>query len=40
METPNLVGRSVAESDLPFVINVWNDPRVAPTVGGQQEVRI
>lgn len=34
METPSLTGRPVVEGDLPFVLGVWNDDRVAPAIGG------
>ena len=34
MEHDRLVGRPIALDDLPFVSEVWNDERVAPTVGG------
>src|SRR5262249_52933982 len=34
METASLDGRPVTADDLPFVSRVWNDERVAPTVGG------
>ena len=34
METPSLEGRQVSADDLPFVMKVWNDERVAPTIGG------
>ena len=34
IETPSLAGRPVTEDDLRFVIAVWNDSRVAPTIGG------
>jgi RimJ/RimL family protein N-acetyltransferase len=36
METPSLAGRPVSQDDLPFVTAVWNDGRVAPTIGGQR----
>ena len=35
MESPSLSGRRVTEDDLPFVLGVWNDERVAATVGGR-----
>lgn len=41
LDTPNLAGRPVGEDDLGFVSRVWNDERVAPTIGGtltQQEL--
>jgi aminoglycoside 6'-N-acetyltransferase len=34
IETPRLTGRSVAVGDLVFIGAVWNDERVAPTIGG------
>jgi [ribosomal protein S5]-alanine N-acetyltransferase len=34
MDTPRLVGRAVTADDLEFVARVWNDERVAPTIGG------
>jgi RimJ/RimL family protein N-acetyltransferase len=42
METATLAGRRVEDGDLPFVVRVWNDVRVAPTIGGvrsEQQVR-
>lgn len=36
LETPRLQGRRVTDNDFEFVVEVWNDQRVAPTVGGQQ----
>jgi RimJ/RimL family protein N-acetyltransferase len=42
METARLTGRPVTEDDLPFVSRVWNDERVAPTIGGprtEQQLR-
>jgi RimJ/RimL family protein N-acetyltransferase len=34
MDTANLTGRPVAESDLEFIRRVWNDDRVSPAIGG------
>ena len=34
METSSLTGRPVSADDLQFVMQVWNDERVAPTIGG------
>jgi len=34
VEAPSLAGREVSVDDLPFVRAVWNDERVAPTIGG------
>jgi RimJ/RimL family protein N-acetyltransferase len=34
METAALTGRRIVQHDLPFVLAVWNDDRVAPTIGG------
>src|SRR5258705_4969704 len=34
METAHLMGRRLVEADLEFVRRVWNDDRVAPTIGG------
>ncbi len=34
MDTPHLAGRPVTEGDLDFLHRVWNDERVAPTIGG------
>ncbi len=34
MDTANLTGRQLVADDLEFVRRVWNDERVAPTVGG------
>jgi RimJ/RimL family protein N-acetyltransferase len=34
MQSANLLGRRICEDDLPFVTRVWNDERVAATVGG------
>ena len=34
MDTPSLMGRRLLEDDLEFVSRVWNDERVAPTIGG------
>jgi len=42
METRSLTGRQLTEGDLPFVMTVWNDQRVAPTIGGvrtEQQLR-
>jgi len=42
METASLAGRPVIADDLPFVSRVWNDERVAPTIGGvraEQQLR-
>ena len=42
MEDDRLARRQIALEDLPFVAEVWNDERVAPTVGGtrtEQELR-
>lgn len=36
IETPSLAGRPVTEADLAFVLGVWNNSRVAPTLGGSQ----
>lgn len=36
MDTAALTGRQLLESDLRFVFDVWNDPRVAPTIGGMR----
>jgi hypothetical protein len=34
MDTADLTGRPLVEDDLVFVSRVWNDERVAPTIGG------
>ena len=34
IDTAGLSGRPVADDDLAFVSRVWNDGRVAPTIGG------
>lgn len=34
MDTAHLAGRPLVRDDLGFVSRVWNDERVAPTVGG------
>ena len=34
IETATLVGRQLVIDDLPFVLDLWNDGRVAPTIGG------
>jgi RimJ/RimL family protein N-acetyltransferase len=34
VESANLLGRRIAEDDFAFISRVWNDERVAPTVGG------
>jgi RimJ/RimL family protein N-acetyltransferase len=34
METSTLTGRRLVEEDLQFLIGVWNDERVSPTIGG------
>jgi ribosomal-protein-alanine N-acetyltransferase len=34
MDTANHTGRPLLEDDLGFVSRVWNDERVAPTIGG------
>jgi RimJ/RimL family protein N-acetyltransferase len=34
METPTLAARQLVAEDFPFVHRVWNDERVAPTIGG------
>lgn len=42
METATLTGRRPVGDDLRFVIDVWNDERVAPTIGGvrgEQQLR-
>jgi [ribosomal protein S5]-alanine N-acetyltransferase len=42
IDTVRLAGRPVTEDDLRFVMAVWNDSRVAPTVGGirtEQQLR-
>ena len=36
LDTPRLHGRRVTADDFEFVVEVWNDHRVAPTIGGQQ----
>jgi RimJ/RimL family protein N-acetyltransferase len=33
METPRLSGRRIVESDIPFILQVWNDERVTALVG-------
>ena len=35
IDTPSLTGRRLVTGDLEFVARVWNDERVAPTIGGQ-----
>lgn len=37
METTRLIGRHLVEGDLRFVASVWNDGRVAPTIGGTRD---
>jgi RimJ/RimL family protein N-acetyltransferase len=37
LDTDNLSGRVLTEHDLPFVTGVWNDERVAPTIGGLRD---
>ena len=42
IETARLSGRPVVDDDLAFVSRVWNDERVAPTIGGprtEQQLR-
>jgi RimJ/RimL family protein N-acetyltransferase len=39
METATLTGRRLVADDLPFVVAVWNDERVAPMVGGARSER-
>jgi RimJ/RimL family protein N-acetyltransferase len=34
IDTIRLSGRRLADQDLPFVVQVWNDERVAPNIGG------
>ena len=38
MDTARLTGRPVTAGDLGFVAGVWNDERVAPTIGGQRSL--
>ena len=38
MDTPRLTGRRLVDSDLAFVFAVWNDERVAPTIGGERSL--
>ena len=42
MQTATLIGRLLLEEDLQFVVGVWNNERVSPTIVGvrsEQEVR-
>ena len=39
MDTARLTGRQVTAGDLAFVAGVWNDERVAPTIGGHRSRR-
>ncbi len=39
MDTRRLTGRRLVENDLGFVVGVWNDERVAPTIGGERTLR-
>jgi RimJ/RimL family protein N-acetyltransferase len=34
MDSARLVGRPLTADDLAFVMRVWNDERIAPTIGG------
>ena len=38
MDTARLTGRQVTAGDLAFVAGVWNDERVAPTIGGHRSL--
>jgi ribosomal-protein-alanine N-acetyltransferase len=37
IDTVRLVGRRLTDDDLRFVMDVWNDERVAPTIGGARD---
>jgi RimJ/RimL family protein N-acetyltransferase len=39
MDTARLTGRQVMAGDLGFVAGVWNDERVAPTIGGPRSLQ-
>jgi RimJ/RimL family protein N-acetyltransferase len=39
MDTASLTGRPIVPSDLGFIAALWNDERVAPTIGGERSLQ-